>query len=229
MSLWMIPSAIVLVLIGVGLLGAYTRVLGPEVGFGMFAAGFVLALVFAIALAGLGAVGAVFGKPWRGGALRGALVPIVVAGVVLFMQSGVERPPFNDVTTDLKDAPLLPSSPNPTKGYPEAWMEDHEQRYAELLPVESSAPPAATYARALAVAREMPNWEIVAEDPATGTIAAIATSRLFGFKDDVAIRVRASGPGSRMDLRSRSRFGQSDLGANAARVRDFIARFQAKP
>jgi uncharacterized protein (DUF1499 family) len=229
MSLWMIPSAIVLVLIGVGLLGAYTRVLGPEVGFGMFAAGFVLALVFAIGLAGLGAVGAVFGKAWRGSALRGALVPIAVAGIVLFVQSGVERPPFNDVTTDVKDAPLLPSSPNPTKGYPAAWVEEHEKRYAALGPVESAAPPAETYARALALAREMPSWEIVAEDPEAGTIAVVATSRLFGFKDDVAIRVRASGPGSRMDLRSRSRFGRSDLGANAARIRDFIARFEAKP
>jgi uncharacterized protein (DUF1499 family) len=52
----------------------------------------------------------------------------------------------------------------------------------------------------------------------------VATTRWFGFKDDVAIRISPAGAGSRVDMRSRSRVGRSDLGANARRIREFLAR-----
>jgi uncharacterized protein (DUF1499 family) len=229
MSVWMIPSVLVLALVVLGPLGAYTRLLGPERGFQLFFFGVVLALVSAVALAGIAAVGAVFGRAWRGRALRGALVPIAVIAAVLISQVGAERPPFNDVTTDLADPPRLTASPLPDNGYPAEWVELHKAQYATLAPIEAVDPPERSYARALELARAMPGWEVVAEDPATGTIAAVATSRLFGFHDDVAIRVRPSGPGSRIDLRSRSRFGRSDLGANATRIRAFVARFEGAP
>ena len=51
-------------------------------------------------------------------------------------------------------------------------------------------------------------------------------STWFGFKDDIVVRVRPEGAGSRVDVRSMSRVGLSDLGANAARVRAFLARLQ---
>jgi uncharacterized protein (DUF1499 family) len=72
----------------------------------------------------------------------------------------------------------------------------------------------------------MPGWQVTGEDAAAGRIEAVATSRLFRFRDDVVIRVQA-GPqeqGARIDVRSRSRIGQSDLGANAERIRAFLAR-----
>jgi uncharacterized protein (DUF1499 family) len=64
-------------------------------------------------------------------------------------------------------------------------------------------------------------WEIVAADPAHGRIEATDTTRFFGFKDDVVIRIRPEGSGSRVDVRSKSRVGRSDVGANAARIRAF--------
>ena len=47
----------------------------------------------------------------------------------------------------------------------------------------------------------------------------------FGFVDDIVIRVRATESGSEVDLRSVSRVGRSDLGANAARIEAFAEKF----
>ena len=58
----------------------------------------------------------------------------------------------------------------------------------------------------------------------TGRIEATATTRWFGYKDDVVVRIRPEGNGSRVDVRSASRVGASDVGANAARVREFLGR-----
>jgi uncharacterized protein (DUF1499 family) len=83
--------------------------------------------------------------------------------------------------------------------------------------------PDQAFARAKAVAERTPGWNVTNADSESGRIEATATSKLFHFVDDVVIRVRPDGAGSRVDLRSRSRVGQSDLGANAARIRAFEA------
>ncbi|HEX2482883.1 MAG TPA: DUF1499 domain-containing protein, partial [Methylomirabilota bacterium] len=69
-------------------------------------------------------------------------------------------------------------------------------------------------------------WEIVEAVPAEGRLEATATTTWFGFKDDVVVRVRAREGGSRVDVRSLSRVGVGDLGANAARVRAFLERLR---
>ena len=70
-------------------------------------------------------------------------------------------------------------------------------------------------------AREL-GWEVVGVDPAAGTLLARDTTRIFRFVDDVVVRVRsAEGGGSLVDVRSKSRDGRGDLGANAARIRAF--------
>ena len=63
---------------------------------------------------------------------------------------------------------------------------------------------------------------LVAAVPSEGRIEATDTSLLFGFKDDIVIRVVALGAGSRVDLRSASRVGRGDFGVNARRVRKFL-------
>jgi len=67
----------------------------------------------------------------------------------------------------------------------------------------------------------------VAAVPGEGRLEATATTAWFGFKDDVVVRIRAEGSGSRVDVRSLSRIGVSDLGTNAARVRAFLGRLRA--
>ena len=86
--------------------------------------------------------------------------------------------------------------------------------------------PAEAFARARAAAEGM-GWEMVAADSAAGRIEATATTAWFGFKDDVVIRVEPAQGGSRVDVRSVSRVGVSDVGTNAARIRAYLARLRA--
>jgi uncharacterized protein (DUF1499 family) len=72
----------------------------------------------------------------------------------------------------------------------------------------------------------MERWQVVSDDAALGRIEATATSRIFRFVDDVVIRVRDDGGETVVDVRSRSRMGQSDLGANSARIRAYLADLQ---
>ena len=83
------------------------------------------------------------------------------------------------------------------------------------------------WAGTLAEARSQ-GWEIVTEDAAARTLDATATTFWFGFKDDVAVRVRAQGAGSVIDVRSTSRVGLSDLGANAARIESYLTGVEGR-
>jgi fatty-acyl-CoA synthase len=72
-----------------------------------------------------------------------------------------------------------------------------------------------------------PSLDVVNADPEALRIEAVATTFWFGFKDDVVVRVRpGAAGGSRVDVRSVSRVGQSDLGANAARIRRILDGLQ---
>jgi uncharacterized protein (DUF1499 family) len=81
--------------------------------------------------------------------------------------------------------------------------------------------------RALAAGRAM-GWEIVEANVAAGRIEATATTAWFGFKDDVVVRVTPQPNGSRVDVRSLSRVGIGDIGANAARIRAYLAAVKAR-
>jgi uncharacterized protein (DUF1499 family) len=77
------------------------------------------------------------------------------------------------------------------------------------------------------VARDL-GWTVVAVDSAAGRLEATDRTRWFGFYDDVVVRVApAAGGGSRIDVRSLSRVGGSDVGTNAARVRRVLRALRA--
>ena len=69
--------------------------------------------------------------------------------------------------------------------------------------------------------------EVANVDPVQGIVEATATTAWFGFKDDVVVRATASDGGTLIDVRSVSRVGRSDIGANAARIEEFLAAFTA--
>lgn len=138
-------------------------------------------------------------------------------------------PRIHDITTDPADPPLFVSlltrrglkvSPPGYDG-PEAAAQQRDA-YPDIQPLVLGVPRAQAFDAAVAAARGM-GWEMVASDPATGRIEAIATTLLLRFKDDVVIRVRGEGTGSRIDVRSKSRVGVGDLGTNARRIRRFLS------
>jgi uncharacterized protein (DUF1499 family) len=99
--------------------------------------------------------------------------------------------------------------------------------YPMLAPLVTAAAPDAAYTAALA-AVESRGWTVVLADPEAGTIEATEESFWFGFKDDVMIRVLSDEMGARIDVRSTSRVGLSDLGANAKRVRDLLDEIETR-
>jgi len=226
--MWHKRATVALALLAVLLLavsGPGTRAeLWPfRVGFGMFAG----ALLAGLAAAGAAIVGLALPR------LRSRSAPVLVAALVLGAASAavpldaIRRvktlPYINDITTD----PERPPQFSPPKAYESHFAELQRIGYPDLGPREVALPPSQAFARAAQIARDN-GWEIVALDEGAGRIEAVATTRWFGFKDDVAIRVAPAGIGSRVDMRSRSRVGRSDLGANADRIRDFLARMDAR-
>jgi uncharacterized protein (DUF1499 family) len=229
--LWSLPSILVAVLVIAGPLGAFARVLSPWLGFRLFLLGGAIALVSAIALGGTAAIGALRAGPWRPRAIRAALLPVAVTLLLFMLQAASDMPDqrFNDVTTNLEDPPIYATGPAAGEGYPEVFLEWHRDAYPDLAALRTDRAPAEAFARALETARSMPRWEVVHQDAAAGVVEAVSTSRTFRFADDVVIRIRPDGSGSLLDVRSRSRVGQSDLGANAARIQAFFEAFGASP
>lgn len=142
-------------------------------------------------------------------------------------------PGIHDVTTDTQDPPqfvaVLPlraNAPNSAVYGGDSIAVQQRAGYPDLAPVRLALAPGAVFTRARAAVDEM-GWTFVAADSATGRIEATATTRWFGFKDDVVVRIRPDGAGSRVDVRSVSRVGGGDVGANAARIRSFVARLRA--
>ncbi len=175
---------------------------------------------------------ALVGRSWTGVAcaVLALLVALGTAAVPLDMRrTGESVPRIHDITTDTEKPPefvtLRPvreRSPNGVAyGGPEVAAQQ-KQGYPDIVPVRLPLPPDRAFARAEAAARSL-GWEIVSAMPAEGRLEATATTRWFGFKDDVVVRVTPAADGSRVDIRSVSRIGRSDLGANAKRIRAFIA------
>ena len=148
------------------------------------------------------------------------------------LQTARSLPFIHDVTTDMQDPPafvaVLPlraDAPNPPEYAGEAVAELQREGYPDIQPLQVNRPVGETFDLALATAREQ-GWEIVAAVPDEGRIEATATTTWFGFKDDVVIRVAAKDGGSRVDIRSKSRVGGSDVGANAQRIRAYVATLE---
>jgi uncharacterized protein (DUF1499 family) len=140
-------------------------------------------------------------------------------------------PPIHDITTDLDNppafeaiVPLRADAPN-SLDRPPMLAGQQREGYPDIAPVTVPLPPDRVFNRSLDVAQRL-GWEIVAADQATGRIEATDTTRWFGFTDDVAVRITPWGSGTRVDVRSVSRVGRSDVGTNARRIRAFLDALQ---
>ena len=143
-------------------------------------------------------------------------------------------PAINEVSTDTDNPPPLVATLALRRGaasppaYPGAKVAALQKAaYADIVPLVLPVKPDEAFRRVDKVATAL-GWEIVARAPAEGRLEAIATTKWFGFKDDIVIRIRAEGGGSRIDIRSKSRVGRSDLGANARRIRGFLSDLKAE-
>jgi uncharacterized protein (DUF1499 family) len=169
--------------------------------------------------------------------LTPALTGLVMGGFVsvwmLKWKHNLDSVPYiHDITTDTGHPPLFEAilplragAPNPAEyGGPELAQEQ-KNGYPDLAPGSLNLSPTDTFPRALQAAKDM-GWEIVASDPTSLRIEATDTTAWFGFKDDVVVRLTPSPAGSRIDVRSVSRVGKSDVGTNARRIKAYLARLK---
>lgn len=214
--------------------------LGTKFGVWPFTIGLML-MAGAAVLAAIGFIGGLWGyliarsrgyapdKPLCG---IGALLSAVVLGVFgsQFL-AATSVPGIHNISTDINDPPVFNAVPalrgegtNPLDYDATKIGPLQSAAYPDVKPLETDLDREAALARSVAVLEEM-GLEIVAADPSGRVVEATYESFWFGFKDDLVVRIRPTGSGSRIDVRSVSRVGQSDLGANAKRIGEFLTRF----
>lgn len=187
----------------------------------------------ALALIALVLSVAAFVSLWNNGGpgvLKAVAAAAIGAGLLTypaFLAAKARRlPPVTDITTDAADPPrfevvarLRPVNRNRYPGLAAATLQ--RQAWPDIEPLDVNASPKAAYDGALSVITRR-KWRVVdARAPAPGRdghIEAIARTPIMGLRDDVSVRIRATRDGARVDVRSASRYGTTDFGANAERV-----------
>ncbi len=214
-----------------GILGIQSGLLPPLTGFYLFSLGTLVGGLFTLVM---GAIALFTTRNQSAGqgqkrARIATVLGVVLMGVVLTAGlPGREFPPINDITTNLEDPPeFAPASRVPAyadfdMNYPPEFVPIVREAYPELETVELPLRAGGAYAKALAAARSL-GWEISDENRGTGRFDATDTTRIFRFVDDITVRVRGVSSGSAIDIRSRSRVGRGDLGANALRIKTYAA------
>ena len=187
-------------------------------------------------LVGLAAFAAIWQNGSRG--MSRILLALLIDAVILAYPAYLglqyrKLPPIHDITTDPIDPPRFEAlaalrageGTNPAVYAGLYSAEQQRQAYPEIETVELEVPAQRAFEITLALINKR-KWRVVDERPPQprrdGRIEAIAQTLIMGFREDVSIRIRADGEDSRVDIRSASRYFDSDLGSNAARVTKLI-------
>jgi uncharacterized protein (DUF1499 family) len=170
--------------------------------------------------------------------LIAALIGIVVGAVSVYIPWSYKKtvdglPYIHDITTDVQNPPafvvaktLRKEGEHPVEYDGPEVAAQQQKAYPDLMPLTVPAGKDKVFQAAEAAVRTM-KLEVVDANAAQGRIEATATSLLFGFKDDLVVRIVSEGAGTKVDVRSKSRVGRSDVGQNAKRIRVFLERLKA--
>jgi uncharacterized protein (DUF1499 family) len=175
------------------------------------------------------------GRRGLGSAIRGLLLSVLVlAYPAWFALQAVMLPPINDITTDTDNPPAFSQSRavlaarggRVPPDVPPEVREAQREAYAQIAPLTLDVGPDEAFELVRKAATNR-GWQIVeAVRPGgrvgTGRIEAVDRTFLLRLPDDVTVRIRPRVDGTRIDVRSVSRMGNHDLGANARRIRAFF-------
>ena len=171
----------------------------------------------------------------RGRALAAA--GLVIGALMLYLpwswrNQARSVPAIHDITTDVSNppafvaiAPLRKDAPNPPEYAGDSIARQQLKAYPDIKPLMLAMRVDSAFTLALTTARDM-GWELVDQNRREGRIEATATTPFLGFKDDGVIRISSASGISRVDVRSKSRVGGSDVGANARRIRAYLDRLR---
>jgi hypothetical protein len=193
-------------------------------------------------LVGLAAFAAIWqnGSRGMGRILLAFLINAVLLAYPAYLALQYRKlPAIHDITTDPVDPPRFEAlarlrSGDGTNSAVYAGLYSAEQQrvaYPDIETVELEVPPQRAYEVALALVAKR-KWLVIDERPPQpprriGRIEAVARTPIMGFREDVSIRIMPDGEESRVDIRSSSRYFESDLGSNAARVSKLIEDINA--
>jgi len=172
-------------------------------------------------------------SPWRRHLVIRSLA--VLPGTLLFLSLLMSRgdyPEIHDITTDVLSPPVFTQALKirdktaNSLAISTDTIQLQEAAYPDLKTSHTTLSLNQAFAQATSVAESM-GWEITLSDSEAGLIEAVATTTVMAFKDDIIIRLVPTEDGTLIDLRSASRVGQSDLGANAKRIREYMLRFNS--
>lgn len=164
---------------------------------------------------------------------------VLIAGITAYIPYHLRQiangvPAIHDITTDLANPPAFVKAvgarkkdDNPATYDGAKAGELQKGAYPDVATIVTPAPPDKAFEASRATLADM-GLEISDADAAQGRVEAVATSLLFGFKDDVVVRVAAAADGTHVDVRSKSRVGRNDFGMNAKRIRTFTSKVRAK-
>jgi uncharacterized protein (DUF1499 family) len=188
-------------------------------------------------LIGLAAFAAIWQNGSRGMSriLLALVIDVMVLAYPVYLALQYRKlPPIHDITTDPIDPPrfdalarLRTSDDANTAVYAGLYSaEQQRQAYPDIEPVELATPVQRAYQITLQLVNRR-KWLVIDERPPQpprqiGHIEAVARTPIMGFREDVSIRVAPDGEDSLVDIRSSSRYFESDLGSNAARVAKLI-------
>ncbi|MBV8744434.1 MAG: DUF1499 domain-containing protein [Xanthobacteraceae bacterium] len=194
-----------------------------------FGAGLALAmLAILFAIAALVMIW-IDGRAGAGSAFAAIAISLLLLAYPAYLGTKAYRlPSINDITTDPNDPPRLEAAQRlrtraaNSTAYPgPAFYQKQTVAYPDVAPLSLDVPPQVAYDTAYSIVTKR-KWAIVDARPPQanreGIIQAVARTPIMGFRDDVVLRVRAAGAGSRIDGRSASRYGFHDFGANATRL-----------
>lgn len=217
---------------------------GPGAHLGLWSPleGFVLTLksgfIGGLALAGLSLIALVIitiskNRGGMGKSCLTLLIGLVLAAPVLYLRlsGGGGVPPIHDITTDTGNPPVFTAligkrgeGANSLAYEADKLPALQEKAYPDIKPLITSLAPDKALARAIEVAHRM-GWDITGVDAAVPRFEATDHSAWFDFADDIVLVIKKTEAGSQIDMRSVSRVGRSDLGANAKRLRKFRELF----
>lgn len=165
-------------------------------------------------------------------ALLGLAIGLAVVAIPLYwLWIARSVPPIHDITTDTKNPPafstLLPlraDAPNPSDYGGPSIAAQQQEAYPDIKPLSLPLSPKQAVNKAVAVARNL-GWKVIevrTNKNGTRFIEATDTTFWFGFVDDIVMRITPRKGGVKIDVRSVSRVGRSDVGANARRISAFL-------
>ncbi len=227
------PAIVAFVGLGLAVLGplsANVRLLPPFVGFLLFIAGSLAALGGAVVHTVSLVRGPRTGTPADLYALAG-FAPFLLM-LSLLTKAGA-FPRINDVSTDLNEvpkfveAPKLPANAGRDMGYPETYKDLARKHYPDLTTKVLPGTPNVVMDRVKNLFDQRSYITITRDDRQANEMELVCESGIFHFQDDVILRFRANRLATTVDMRSKSRDGKGDAGANAARIRDYFRAFQA--